>query len=84
MPRVTYYESTDRVVVHYPVREAEQTITRAEADFIANKQVHVLIAIKFIRTQYKLGLYEAKQIMDTLRTADEKRMRSRFTEQETS
>lgn len=72
MPRVTYYENTDRVVVHYPEREAVQTITRADADLIADKQVNAMTAINFIRAQYKLGLYEAKQIVDTVRAADEK------------
>ena len=72
MPRVIHYESIDRVVVQYPAREAEQTITRAEATLISTRAVSAVTAIKFIRDQYKLGLYEAKQIVDTIRAADEK------------
>ena len=71
MPRVTYYESTDRVVVHYPACEAVQTITRAEATLISTRALSAVTAIKFIRDQYKLGLYEAKQIVDTVRAVDE-------------
>ena len=74
MPRVTHYESTDRVVVMYPAREAEQTITRAEATLISTRAVSTITAIKFIMVQYKLGLYEAKQIVDTVRAADEQPM----------
>ena len=70
MPRVTHYESTDRVVVQYPAREAEQTITRAEANLIATEGMSTVFAIKFIKDQYKLGLYEARQIVDTIRAAD--------------
>lgn len=74
MPRVTHYESTDRVVVHYPVREAEQTITLAEALLISHPGMSSVIATKFIKDQYKLGLLEAKQIVDTVRAADEQWM----------
>lgn len=71
MPRVTHYESTGRVVVQYPVREAEQAITRAEANLISTRTVSAVVAIKFIKDQYNLSLYEARQIVDTIRAADE-------------
>lgn len=55
-----------KVEVSYPTRRAQQAITRAEYDMV---RVHpnVVLAIKFIRDQYGLGLYEAKQVVDTIR-----------------
>lgn len=55
-----------QVTVSYPTREAEQTITAAEYQLIRNLDQSKAIAIKFIGTQYNLGLYEAKQIVDTI------------------
>ena len=72
MPRVTHYESTNHVVIQYPIHEAEQIITRAEADLISTRTVSAVVAIKFIKDQYNLGLYEAKQLVDTIRAANEK------------
>ena len=54
-----------RVEVSYPVREAQHVITRAEYDVILSHPNKVR-AIKFVRDQHGLGLYEAKQIVDTI------------------
>lgn len=54
------------VEVMYPVREAQQTITRAEYNLVL-RHPNKVEAIKFIREQYGLGLYEAKQVVDTVR-----------------
>ena len=62
-------QTSTGVEVSYPTREAQQTITRAEYDLcktIDNK----VQAIKFLRVQYDLGLYEAKQIVDTIKALD--------------
>lgn len=54
-----------RVEVSYPMREAQHVITRAEYDVILSHPDKVR-SIKFVRDQYGLGLYEAKQIVDTI------------------
>jgi ribosomal protein L7/L12 len=60
-------EGTSRgIEVSYPVREAKQTITGAEYDLIKSLTGEKVKCIKFIREQYTLGLYEAKQIVDTI------------------
>ena len=56
----------NRVEVSYPMREAQQTITKAEYDLVVFLSDNKVRAIKFIRDQYSLGLYEAKQIVDTI------------------
>ena len=54
------------IEVSYPVREAQLVITRAEHELVDGLDNRV-IAIKFIRAQYNLGLYEAKQVVDTIK-----------------
>lgn len=70
MPSVTYSGMNTNIVdVSYPVREAQQVITRAEYDLInsfANDVQGKIKCIKFMRTQYELGLYEAKKLVDTI------------------
>ena len=55
-----------RVVVSYPARLQEQVITDAEHRLIADLSDRKVTAIKFVRSQYGLGLYEAKAICDTI------------------
>lgn len=57
--------SNGTVTVSYPTREAQQQVTLAEVELIRTIDNKVR-AIKFIRDQYKLGLYEAKQVVDTI------------------
>lgn len=57
---------TSQIIVSYPVKETMQAITKAEYQLIHNLDQNKVVAIKFIRTQYNLGLYEAKQIVDTV------------------
>ena len=54
------------IEVSYPVREAQLVITRAEHDLI-NGMDNTVQAIKFVRAQYNIGLYEAKQVVDTIK-----------------
>lgn len=54
------------VTVSYATREAQQVVTSAEISMILAPSVSKVTAIKFIREQYKLGLYEAKQVVDTI------------------
>lgn len=56
----------NHVEVSYPMREARQTITKAEYDLVLSLSDNRIAAIKFIRDQYSLGLYEARQIVDTI------------------
>jgi ribosomal protein L7/L12 len=56
----------DRVNVSYPVREQFVEITAAEYRLIKVTENNKVAAIKFICAQYKLGLYEAKQVVDTI------------------
>lgn len=66
MPTVTKHSSNNLVTVSYPAREAQLDITHAEHDLIllfSNEKVKM---IKFIRAQYNLGLYDAKQVVDTV------------------
>jgi len=55
------------ITVVYPQNLARQDITKAEYNLIGHKDVHKIVAIKFIRETYSLGLFEAKQIVDTVR-----------------
>ena len=64
MPKVTQLESY--VQVSYPVREAVLDITKAEHDLIVSFSQEKVKMIKFIRAQYNLGLYDAKQVVDTV------------------
>lgn len=64
MPSTTYIACTNTVRVTYPVREAEQSITLAEANLI--RSIPTIHAVKFIRDQYSLGLYEANQLVKTV------------------
>lgn len=55
------------VTVSYPTKESQQTITTAEYELVATLGSNGKIAaIKFIKSQYDLGLYEAKQIVETI------------------
>lgn len=54
------------IEVSYPVREAQLVITRAEHELVDGLDNRVQ-AIKFIRAQYNLGLFEAKQVVDTIK-----------------
>lgn len=64
MPKVTQLESC--VEVSYPVREAVLDITHAEHALILMFSHEKVKMIKFIRSQYSLGLYDAKQLVDTV------------------
>lgn len=55
-----------KVIVSYPVKEAEKTITLAEHNLIYALSNNRVVAIKFVRDQYKLNLLEAKAIVDTI------------------
>jgi len=62
-----YRTADNQIEVSYPVREACQLITPAEFELIVRveNKVHT---IKFVKDQYQLGLYEAKQLVDTVRS----------------
>ena len=64
MPKVTQLDSC--VEVSYPVREATIDITHAEHALILMFSHEKVKMIKFIRSQYNLGLYCAKQVVDTV------------------
>lgn len=66
MPSIAHNHPSSSVTVSYPMREAQQTITLAELQLIRNLDHQKVTAIKFIRAQYNLGLYEAKMIVDTI------------------
>lgn len=66
MPQVTKHISNNLVTVSYPVREAVLDITKAEHDLIMMFSQEKVKMIKFIRGQYNLGLYDAKQVVDTV------------------
>lgn len=53
------------VTVSYPAREQKHTVTNDEYEMVRSHPNRVM-AIKFIRTQYGLELYEAKQVVDTI------------------
>lgn len=65
MPSITR-NNNGLVTVSYATREAQQTVTSAEIGMILAPGVSKVTAIKFIREQYRLGLYEAKQVVDTI------------------
>lgn len=65
------FTNSGTVEVSYPMRCAQHTITRAEYNLVL-RHPNKVEAIKFIREQHSLGLYEAKQVVDTiLRTLKE-------------
>jgi ribosomal protein L7/L12 len=67
MSSVYQNESQNGVTVSYPAREETQTISKA--DYYAIRCMgkdNKIQAIKFIRMQTGLGLYESKQIVDTV------------------
>ena len=64
MPKVTQLDSC--IEVSYPVREATIEITHAEHALILMFSHEKVKMIKFIRAQYNLGLYDAKQVVDTV------------------
>lgn len=66
MPTVTKHTSNNLVTVSYPVREAVLEITHAEHALILAFSHEKVKMVKFIRAQYNLGLYEAKQVVDTV------------------
>ena len=66
MPTVTKHTSNNLVTVSYPVSEAVLDITHAEHDLILMFRHEKVKMIKFIRGQYNLGLYDAKQVIDTV------------------
>ena len=69
MPKVTQLDSC--IEVSYPVREATIKITHAEHALILMFSREKVKMIKFIRSQYNLGLYDAKQVVDTVITSAE-------------
>lgn len=64
MPSVIKLENG--IKVFYVTKEQQLVITPAEHDMIEFLRDHKVRAIKFIRDQYNLGLYESKQIVDTI------------------
>ena len=76
MPSIRADSTGKSYIVSYQVREAQQVITAAEATLITN--LNAVTAIKFIRDQYGLGLYDSKQLVDTVRA----HMHSASTKQE--
>ena len=54
------------VIVVYPVHVKEQIIKEAECNLIKDLHDRKVTAIKFVRSQYGLGLYEAKVVCDTI------------------
>lgn len=67
MPSVEIFDT--RAVVSFQPREQQFTVTQAEASLCHSlcEQGKLVMAIKFIREQYNLGLYDAKMIVDTIR-----------------
>jgi ribosomal protein L7/L12 len=58
--------SPGNVIVAYPVRIEEQVIKAAEYNLIQDLHDRKVTAIKFVRSQYGLGLYAAKAVCDTI------------------
>jgi len=69
MSRVSKNTFDNSIVVHYPAKTVEQTITQAEYELILRFPEQKINMIKFIRSQYGLGLYEAKQVVDTVNSS---------------
>lgn len=66
MSSVNQEPNSTLIIVSYPVQVAQQTITAAEYSLILGLRQDKVMAIKFVRSQYNLGLYEAKQVVDTI------------------
>ena len=66
MPSISSHYTENAVFVTYPVKEQEQKITTAEYQLIRSMGTCRFSAIKFVKDQYGLGLYEAKQIVETI------------------
>jgi len=66
MPKVTKHMSNQLVTVSYPVSEDVLDITQAEYNLILSLRADKVKAIKFLKDQYDLGLYQAKQAVDTI------------------
>lgn len=71
MPSVNSTTDGKLVAVSYPMKEAQQLITKGEYDLIKSLPERKVICIKFIRSQYDLGLYEAKHVVDTIHSQTE-------------
>lgn len=58
----------DSYVVSYPQREGQQTLPKHHYDAILTlcEAGHILPAIKFVRAEYNLSLYDAKSLCDTI------------------
>lgn len=57
----------DKIIVSYPIKQGEETITRAEYDLIRYLGKDQFIqSIKFLRGQYKFDLYTAKHMVDSI------------------
>ena len=76
MPNVIHLDSS--VQVSYPVREATLDITHAEHSLILAFSHEKVKMIKFIRAQYNLGLYEAKQVVATVIASEENKPEVQF------
>jgi hypothetical protein len=66
MSKVIKHTTNNLVTVSYPIREAVLDITHAEHALILAFSTQKVQMIKFIRNQYNIGLYEAKQVVDTV------------------
>jgi ribosomal protein L7/L12 len=67
MPAIVNHDETKLMTVSYPVREAQQTISHG--DYYAVRCIgaeNKVRAIKFIRMQHGLGLYESKQVVEAI------------------
>lgn len=65
MIRVTQTLSGD-FSISYPRSDGILQITKAEYNLVKGMSDRKVMAIKFIKDQYNLGLYEAKQVVDTI------------------
>jgi ribosomal protein L7/L12 len=62
-----HQNESDGITVSYPTRESQQTMSKG--DYFAVRSIgesNKIRAIKFVRMQTGLGLYESKQIVDTI------------------
>ena len=69
--RKPYVEVDNTVTVTYQVKEADFRLTKAEFNLIHRlTSINKVCCIKFLREQYNIGLYEAKQICDSIEGYD--------------
>lgn len=68
MPSINKEYDNSGVTISYPARETQLKITTAEYELVACTINNAVSCIKFIRSQYGLGLFESKQIVDTIRS----------------